>query len=153
MTLHLVLRAEPAPAQTCLDRLLAGARADCPVHAYVMMGTHVHVLASPRHASDLQALCDALRTRECDASLVYARRYLLACMRYIELNPVRAGIVREPGRYAWSSFRANALGAPDARVTPHPAYYALGRTPEARREAYRAGFGGTVRIPGSRPAC
>jgi putative transposase len=153
MTLHLVLRAEPAPAQTRLDQLLAAAHADCPVHAYVLMATHLHVLASPRRASDLGALRDALRARECDASRVHARRYLLACMRYIELNPVRAGIVREPGRYAWSSFRANALGAPDPRVTPHPAYYALGRTAEARRAAYRAGFGGTVRSPGSRPAC
>ena len=153
MTLHLVLRGERAPAQARLARLRLVAHGDCPVHAYVLMATHAHVLASPRLAADLQALRDALHASACDASPVHARGYLLACMRYIELNPVRAGIVRDPGRYAWSSFRANALGAPDALVTPHPVYYALGRTAEARRAAYRAAFGATARIPGPRPAC
>jgi putative transposase len=57
-------------------------------------------------------------------------------MRYIELNPVRAAIVDQPGDYRWSSYRANALGHDDPVVTPHPLYYALGRTPQTRRRAY-----------------
>ena len=75
---------------------------------------------------------------------IHARRYLLGCMRYIELNPVRAGIVAQAEDFRWSSYRANALGYTDPIVTPHPLYYALGRSPEARRNVYarfvRSGF-------------
>ena len=153
MSLHVVLRGEPAPAVELLARLRGAAHADCPVHAYVLMGTHVHVLATPRRDFDLRILREALRARESDASPVHARRYVLACMRYIELNPVRAGLVRDPGRYPWSSFRANALGAADALVTPHPIYCALGRGADARRAAYLASFGAPATSPRSRPPC
>ena len=61
-------------------------------------------------------------------------------MRYIELNPVRARVVAQPGEYRWSSFRANALGQDDALITPHPLYYALGRSAALRQAAYRALF-------------
>ena len=61
-------------------------------------------------------------------------------MRYIESNPVRARLVAAPGEFRWSSFRANALGHDDALVTPHSCYYALGRSAESRRAAYRALF-------------
>ena len=71
---------------------------------------------------------------------VHPRRYLLSCMRYIELNPVRAELVTDPAEYPWSSYRANALGKEDGLVTPHAHYYALGRTATARRSAYRAMF-------------
>jgi hypothetical protein len=59
------------------------------------------------------------------SSVVQAESYLLACMRYIELNPVRAAMVVDPGGYRWSSYRANGLGQPDARLTPHPLYLGL----------------------------
>jgi putative transposase len=59
------------------------------------------------------------------SSVVQAESYLLACMRYIELNPVRAAMVADPGGYRWSSYRANGLGQPDARLTPHPLYLGL----------------------------
>jgi putative transposase len=62
--------------------------------------------------------------------------YLLACYRYIELNPVRAGMVADPGEYPWSSYRANAEGVPDGLTTPHPEYLRLGR------DQYRALFAG-----------
>jgi putative transposase len=75
-----------------------------------------------------------------DASPVHARRHLLACMRYIEENPVRAGLVAHPGAYPWSSYRANALGEDDALVTPHAHYCSLARSPDARRAAYAALF-------------
>jgi putative transposase len=69
-------------------------------------------------------------------------------MFYIEMNPVRAGLVARPEEYRWSSFGANALGYADALVTPHPFYYALGRTPAERQAAYRALFqGGVLRQP------
>ena len=66
--------------------------------------------------------------------------YLLACYRYIELNPVRAGMVTDPGQYRWSSYRANGLGQPDARLTPHLLYLAQGRGADERVQAYRALF-------------
>jgi putative transposase len=61
-------------------------------------------------------------------------------MRYIEENPVRAGLAAHPGAYPWSSYRANALGEDDALVTPHPHYYSLARSPDERRAAYAALF-------------
>jgi putative transposase len=67
--------------------------------------------------------------------------YFLACSRYIELNPVRAGMVVHPGDYLWSSYRAHALGAADALVGDHSVYRRLGHSPAERRAAYRALFG------------
>jgi putative transposase len=136
VALHVVLRGDPVEPEAGLARL--GAALDCPLHAYVLMGTHAHLLLTPARAGGASALAGALAAREFDASPVRAWRYFIACMRYIELNPVRAGIVRQPAQYPWSSYRANALGEEDALVTPHPWYYALGRTPQARRAAWRA---------------
>ncbi len=78
------------------------------------------------------------------ASLVQSDRYLLTCMRYVELNPVQANMVIAPGEYRWSSYRANALGAEDPVVTPHGEYLALGPTGEARQLAYRSLFAGAI---------
>ena len=74
------------------------------------------------------------------SSVVQAERYLLACMRYIELNPVPAAMVADPGGYRWSSYRANGLAQPDARLTPHPLYFGLDVEPAHRCNAYRALF-------------
>ena len=130
----------------------------CSVHAYVLMGNHVHLLLTPSRASGVISLMRALgeryaryvdATRRRDNALwedryeafpVHVGRYLLSCMRYIERNPVRAGIVAWPGQYRWSSFRANALGQDDALLTPHTYYCALGRDTESRQAAYRALF-------------
>jgi putative transposase len=126
------------------------------------MANHVHLLITPSHILAASDFVRAIRegyqchiedrngshdhvwNEDGETRPVYARRYLLACMRYIELNPVRAGIVAQAADYRWSSYRANALGYADPIVTPHPLYYALGRSPEARRAAYerfvRRGF-------------
>jgi putative transposase len=74
------------------------------------------------------------------SSLVQAETYLLACQRYIELNPVRAGIVSDPAHYRWTSYRANALGQRDTLLTPHPLYRALGSDDTERQAAYRELF-------------
>jgi putative transposase len=74
------------------------------------------------------------------SSLVQLETYLLACYRYIELNPVRAGMVTDPGQYRWSSYRANGLGQADAWLAPHPLYLALGGTNPEREQSYRALF-------------
>jgi putative transposase len=65
-------------------------------------------------------------------------RYLLICQRYIELNPVRAKMVVDPGQYSWSSYQANALGFDDPLVTPHLVYAGLGMHDGERRAAYQA---------------
>ena len=66
--------------------------------------------------------------------------YLLACQRYIELNPVRANMVDDPAHYRWTSYRANALAQTSAILTPHPLYLSLGVTEQERQSAYRALF-------------
>ncbi len=70
------------------------------------------------------------------SSLVQAETYLLVCQRYIELNPVPAGIVADPGEYSWSSYRANALGETNPLLSPHPRYLSLGTDNACRRAAY-----------------
>lgn len=134
------------------------AETGCAVHAYVLMRNHVHLLATPTRADGVAALMRLLSERHArclaetygrvgaiweerfEAWPIYPRRYLLACMRYIELNPVRAGLVERPGDYRWSSYRSNAMGEEDALLTPHGFYCALGRTRAARQVAYQALF-------------
>jgi putative transposase len=128
-----------------LDALARGAKAEgCVVHAYVLMQNHVHLLVTPSRTRSVARLMASLASPlwepRFEAWPVYSRRYVLECMRYIELNPVRARIVSRPGEYRWSSYGANALGDDDALVTPHSAYCLLGRSTGARRAAYRAGF-------------
>ena len=65
---------------------------------------------------------------------------MLTCQRYIELNPVRAAMVDDPAHYRWTSYRRNALGAADSRITPHVLYQAMGQTDKRRQTAYRALF-------------
>jgi putative transposase len=130
----------------------------CSVHAYVLMRNHVHLLLTPsrtggvaglmrslgeryaRYAAAAHYRDDALWEDRYEAIPIHVGRYLLACMRYIELNPVRAHVVAWPGQHRWSSFRANALGHDDALLTPHARYCALGRDAESRQAAYRALF-------------
>jgi putative transposase len=81
-----------------------------------------------------------LRDSRYKSSLVHAGTYLLQCQRYIELSPVRAGMVDDPAYFRWSSYRANGLGQPDPLLTPHPLYTALGRAEPERLDAYRSIF-------------
>ncbi len=75
------------------------------------------------------------------ATLIDTEQYLLTCMRYIELNPVRANnMAGHPSEYPWSSYRCNALGEQNALLTPHPEYQRLGKTDEERQAAYRQLF-------------
>jgi putative transposase len=133
-------------------------RFGCSVHAYVLMGNHVHLLLTPSRAGGVAGMMRSLSERYAryvdaayhrdsvlwedryEAVPVHVGRYLLSCMRYIELNPVRARVVARPGQYRWSSFRANALGRNDPLLTPHAHYCALGRGAESRRAAYLALF-------------
>jgi len=131
-------------------------RHGCEVHAYCLMTNHVHLLATPRAANACALLMKNLgqryvqyfnRSRERTGTLWEGRfrsciaqseRYVMACYRYIELNPVRAGMVARAGDYRWSSYLANAGGVRATWLVPHPEYLALGSNDEARRTAYRA---------------
>lgn len=122
-----------------LTRHLSASR--CALHAYVLMPNHVHMLLTPARGDSADALMTALASplweQRYEAWPVHPARYLLGCMRYIELNPVRAGLDLRAGDYPWSSYGANALGDQNPLVTPHAAYCALGRSPPERRAAYR----------------
>jgi putative transposase len=122
------------------------------------MTNHVHLLITPHSEHAIARLLQSVGRRyvryfntryrrtgtlwegRYRAALVDSDRYLLACYRYIELNPVRSGQVPHAGDYRWSSYGANALGVSDPLVDPHPLYTALGGDPERRRLAYRALF-------------
>jgi putative transposase len=136
----------------------AAARHGCAIHAYVLMTNHVHLLAVPQSAASLPRMMQALGRRyvrhvndsyrrsgtlwegRYRAAPIDSEAYFLACCRYIELNPVRAGMVARAADYRWSSWRAHALGVPDPLAAEHPLYCALAPTPAARQEAYRALF-------------
>ena len=126
------------------DALLVNAdRYGAAIHAYVLMTNHVHLLVTPQAKRSIPQLLQGLgrdyvqrinrqyrRTGTLwqgryKASLVHDEAYLLHCQRYIELNPVRAGMVRDPGHYAHSSYRCNALGVEDPIVSPHLLYTQL----------------------------
>lgn len=125
------------------------------IHAYVLMSNHVHLLATGALRASIPRLMHRLGTRyvgyfnyhrdrtgplwegRYKESLVDTERYFLTCQRYIELNPVRAGMTPHPGLHAWSSYRFHAEGAVDDVVTPHSLVERLATEAEARRRAYR----------------
>lgn len=131
---------------------------DCTVHAYALMSNHVHLLLTPGSKQALPQFFQAMGryyvqelNRRLDrvgalwqgryrTSLVQDDLYLLTCYRYIELNPVRAGIVSSPNEYPYSSYGFNALGKKDELVTPHQLYTSLHDDPEIRLIIYRGFF-------------
>lgn len=124
------------------------------LHAYVLMSNHFHLLATPSTAEGLPQMMQALGRRyvryfndsqgrsgtlwegRYRSTLIETERYLLACMVYIDLNPVRAGRVKEARDYPWSSHGHYVGLRVDKMVTPHPLFWALGNTPFAREAAY-----------------
>lgn len=129
---------------------------DVALHAYVLMDNHVHLLATPKTTGGLAHAMRALGTGYVQAfnqrhgrsgplwqgrfhsSMIDNDAYLLAVYRYIELNPVRAGLVASPEQAAWSSVHGNLGLRRDPLLTPHPALLMLGGTPAQRRVGYRA---------------
>lgn len=130
-------------------------RFDCVVHAWCLMTNHAHLLLTPGAAESCGLLMKHLgqlyvqyvnrihqrtgtlwegRFRSC---LAQTEDYVLACYRYIELNPVRAHMVTHPRDYRWSSYRANAEGESSSLLRPHAEYARLGDSDQARRVAYR----------------
>lgn len=135
------------------------------IHAWVMMSNHVHLLCTPRQPGAISLMMQSLgrryvryfnhehqrsgtlwegRYRSC---LVQNERYLLEVYRYIEFNPVRAGMVTEPGKYLWSSYVVNAGETSSSLCTPHPEYLALGKTDLERQANYRDLFAHYIEHP------
>ncbi len=125
------------------------------IHAWVLMTNHVHLLCTPQAEKATSLMMQSIgrmyvryfnntyqrtgtlwegRFRSC---LVESERYLLSLYRYIELNPVRAGMVDDPSEYSWSSYGCNALGIATDLQTPHEEYLRLGKAAEERQVAYR----------------
>lgn len=125
------------------------------IHAYVLMSNHIHLLASPADAEGMAKMMQwigrhyvpyfnkrysrigTLWQGRYRTSVIDTERYFMACSRYIELNPVRAGLCHAPEEYAWSSYRHHVGLQPDTLITDHALYWSLGNTPFEREANYR----------------
>ena len=134
-------------------------RCGVAVHAYVFMTNHMHLLGTGLEPDSFSRMVEGMGRRYVPYfNFMYERtgtlwegrfkscpvdteRYFLVCHRYVELNPVRAGIVGDPWAFEWSSYRANAFGHKDDLVTPHSLYMDLGKSEAERRVAYQGLFG------------
>jgi putative transposase len=144
-----------ADYQRMLDLLFEQSRAfKVDIHAYVLMGNHLHLLLTPQEDQALPKMMQAVGRSYVQAfnkvhgrtgtlwegryrsTLIQTDRYLLTCMAYIDLNPVRAHMVLQPEDYAWSSYGHYVGQRADRLVTPHALYWSLGNTPFAREVAY-----------------
>jgi putative transposase len=141
--------------QTLLSMVEEKAReSGVALHAYVLMSNHFHLLATPSSVEAIPQLMQSVGRRyvryfnqrqgrtgtlwegRYKSTLIQSDRYLLACMAYIDLNPVRAGLVADPAEYPWSSHAHYTGRRHDRLITPHPLYWGLGNTPFARDAAY-----------------
>lgn len=138
----------------------AAAKSACAVHAYCLMTNHVHLLVTPSDEATCATMMHAVAQRYAQyfngaagrtgalwegrfrSCLVESARYVLSCYRYIELNPVRAGMVSSPEAYPWSSYAGNSGGRDDALLTPHADFASLG--PFEYREMVAAGLDETT---------
>lgn len=132
--------------------------AGCLIHAYVLMTNHVHLLLTPMQSESAANLMKPLGQRYVQyinrtykrsgtlwegrfrSSIVEQQNYLFICQRYIEMNPVRAGMVSHPGEYPWSSYQVNGQGKISELITPHSLYSDLGQNVKERQDAYRELF-------------
>jgi putative transposase len=145
-------------ARYCEWLAAAAANYGCAIHGYVLMTNHVHLLVTPKAADSVPRTMQTLGRRyvryvnttyrrtgtlwegRYRAAPIDSEAYFLACCRYIELNPVRARMVKHPRDYPWSSYHAHARGAADALVSDHRLYRRLGSDLATRQKEYRALF-------------
>jgi putative transposase len=133
----------------------AAPRHGTAIHGFVLMTTHVHILATPEGPASIPAMMKELGERysryfngeysrsgtpwdgRYRAFVIEDERYLLTCLRYVELNPVRAGMVLRAEDYRWSSYAVHALGSSSDWLVPHAVFAALGRSAAERAVVYR----------------
>lgn len=131
---------------------------ECDIHAYVLMTNHVHLLATPRKPDGISRLMQSVGRKfvrminarhhrtgtlwegRYKATLVDSNEYLLACYRYIELNPVRAGLVVDPGDYVWSSYRVHVGTQESPLIRDHGVFLGLGENDSSRQRSYKRLF-------------
>ena len=138
-----------------LDDLRVASEAQgCTIHAYVLMSHHVHLMATPATSGAAARMMHQLGSRYVryfnrfrgqrgrlwehgyHSQPIVGAASLLGCQSFIELNPVRAGLVESPGRYRWSSYRHHAFGDADPLVRSHARYDALSADPVLRQRKY-----------------
>jgi len=140
------------------DLKTAAERYDCRIHAYALMTNHVHLLVTPMQDFGVSHMMQALGQRfvtyinktyhlsgtlwdgRYKSSLVDSDQYLLNCMRYIELNPVRASLVEHPEDYRWSSYLFNAQQSQHDFIEAHPGYRNLAAAIDDCQAVYRELF-------------
>ena len=129
---------------------------DCRIYAYCLMTNHAHIVIDPgeipeslsllmkrvagrqtRYVNKLEGRSGSLWEGRFKSSIISTTEYLPACCRYIDLNPVRAGMVASPGEYKWSSYACKAEGKKDPVVDFDESYLSLGTNKSGRQEAYR----------------
>lgn len=134
----------------------AAAQFGCEVHAYVLMSNHVHLLLTSHSNDGVSLMMKYLGQRYSQyfnraygrsgtlwegrfkSCLTDSETYVLRCYRYVELNPVRAGMVTHPKDYLWSSYHTNAEGVYSRLIRPHEQWLQLGATQPEREQAYKA---------------
>jgi putative transposase len=125
------------------------------IHSYSLMTNHFHFVGTPRQAPAVSMAMQVAGSRYVryfnrrysrtgtlfegpfKSMFIDTETYWFTCMRYVEFNPVRAGLVSDPAEYRWSSYRANALGVEDQVIVPHSLYVALGESPASRQRSWR----------------
>jgi putative transposase len=136
---------------------------NCRIYSYCLMTNHVHLIVDPvnkpeslsmlmkrvagrqtRYVNKLEKRTGSLWEGRFKSSIVSSKEYLPACSRYIELNPMRAGMVGDPAEYQWSSYPAKVIGTRDPVVDFHPSYLSLGDSRQERQKAYAEYVLGTV---------
>lgn len=133
----------------------ASVRHQLEVHSYALMTNHFHIMATPRVATGLSDAMHLVGTKYVGyfnrryartgrlfegpfkSSVIDTETYWFTCMRYVELNPVRAGLVSDPSEYRWSSYPTNALGVHDRLIAPHSLYISLGESAACRQKCWR----------------
>src|SRR5665647_189717 len=147
--------ASVADYQMLLDLLAEKAnKFGVTIHAYVLMSKHLQLRVTPQTSDGLPQMMQAVGRRyvryfndtqkrsgtlwegRYKSTLIQSDRYLLACMAYIDLNPVRAALVAQAGDYSWSSYGHYSGQRIDKLITPHALVWELGNTPFAREAAY-----------------
>jgi len=140
------------------DIKLALSKAACQLHAYVIMTNHLHLLVTPKDKESLAVFMQCLSNRyvryfnakhqrtgtlwegRYKSCVIDSNNYLFALYKYIEMNPVKAGMVKKPADYAWSSYSRNALATADGLITDHTLYKALGKKFDQRCAGYKTLF-------------
>jgi putative transposase len=133
----------------------AAVKYELDIHSYALMTNHFHLVVTPRQATAVSMTMQVAGSRYVGyfnrrysrtgtlfegpfkSMCIDSETYWFTCMRYVELNPVRAGLVSGPADYRWSSYRANALGVADPVLVPHSLYVALGESADNRQRSWR----------------